>query len=386
VSLNVDVEVLRGDFVLEAAFAVSPGETLALLGPNGSGKSTLLATIAGLLVPHRGEVTVNGRTLTEADGSGRLRATPPHQRKMGLLGQDPLLFPHLSARENIAFGMRAAGMKTEGARSRAREWLAEVGLDGLGERRPAELSGGQQQRVAIARVLATEPDVLLLDEPMAALDVENASLVRSLLRDRLSQLKLATIVVTHDVVDALVLADRVAILDEGRIIDSGVARVVLGQPVNQFAARLAGRNLLCGEAGDGAAGGGAAGDGAAGNGAAGSDAAKCRAFPPTAVRLTAREANPGASDGATAVGATNTGILANSAGPNTLTWDATVARLEPAARGVRVSFAGETVVAELSAAELLASDIQEGTSVTVSVDPAFVTVYTARNPISVRGR
>ncbi len=183
--------------------------------------------------------------------------------------------------------------------------------------------------------------------------------IRALLRERLAAANLATIIVTHDVVDALVMADRVAILDDGRIVDSGEAAIVLGQPVNRFAATLAGLNFLNGEL--------------------------CRAFPPSAVRLEATSAPPATTAAATGTAATASAAPLTAAAGE-LTWNATVARLEPAVQGVRVTLEGDTIVADLSAAQLLASGIREGTAVTVSVNPAFVTAYPARTMTASSGK
>ncbi|MEO7348243.1 MAG: ABC transporter ATP-binding protein [Terrimesophilobacter sp.] len=392
VGLTSELLLHRGDFTLDAALTVAAGETLALLGPNGSGKSTLLAAIAGLLTPERGVVEVNGCVLTSVGGSGRARVVAPHDRKVGLLGQDPLLFPHLSALENVAFGARARGVSAALARQMAAEWLNLVGLSSFAARLPRQLSGGQQQRVAIARALAAEPDVLLLDEPMAALDVQNASTVRTLLRERLSVSKLPTIVVTHDVVDAMVLADRVAIMDDGRIVDIGDTATVLGKPKNEFAANLVGLNLMHGIlAGDGSV---RAADGRRLRGhsvdatplSAGEKV--IAAFPPTAVRVSVRENSSGAASARGASDRVASDRVASARGASArgasdrgdgFSWHATVGVLEPAVRGIRVPFLGETFATELTTAELLSSGVREGMAVTVSVNPALVTVYRPRS-------
>ncbi len=229
---------------LDVGFDVSPGETVALLGPNGAGKSTLLAVAAGLLRPHHGRVELDGRVLTDVD-EGRGRAwVPPHQRQVALLAQEPLLFPHLDARANVAFGPRSRGEGRRTARGLADHWLSEVGVGDLGDRRPDRLSGGQAQRVAVARALAADPRLLLLDEPMAALDVAVAPALRQtlkrVLRDR------SAVVVTHDVLDALLLADRVVVVEAGRVVEQGPSAEVLSRPRSGFAARIAGLNLVAG--------------------------------------------------------------------------------------------------------------------------------------------
>ncbi|HWI43077.1 MAG TPA: ABC transporter ATP-binding protein [Nocardioides sp.] len=226
---------------LDVAFEVAAGETVALVGPNGAGKSTTLAVLGGLLRPDGGRVVLNGEELTGPD-----RWVAPHARRTALLAQDPLLFPHLSVLENVAFGPRSAGAGRRAARETARHWLAEVDATGLAERRPHELSGGQAQRVAIARALATDPRLLLLDEPMAALDVAVAPALRHLLARVLADR--TTVVVTHHVLDAVLLADRVIVLEQGRVVEAGPAGVVLSRPRSAFAARFAGLNLVAGTA------------------------------------------------------------------------------------------------------------------------------------------
>lgn len=223
---------------------VADGETVALLGPNGAGKSTLLAVAAGLLRPRDGRVTLDARTLTDVE-AGRTRTwVPPHARQVALLAQDSLLFPHLSVRQNIAFGPRARGASQLSAGAEADSWLDRIGLAGLGERRPSAISGGQAQRIAVARALATEPRLLLLDEPMAALDVDVTPALRHLLREVLSEQ--TVVIATHDVLDALLLADRVVVLDGGRVVEQGPTREVLSRPRSAFAARIAGLNIVMG--------------------------------------------------------------------------------------------------------------------------------------------
>ncbi|GAA5141297.1 ATP-binding cassette domain-containing protein [Nocardioides marinquilinus] len=240
-TLSFDVVVRERD--VEVAFEVADGETVALLGPNGAGKSTVLAVTAGLLRPDAGRVLLGDRVLTSV-GDGATVDVAPHRRGVALLAQDPLLFPHLTARENVAFGPRSLGAPRREARRTAERWLAEVGVDDLADRRPAQLSGGQAQRVAVARALAADPRLLLLDEPMAALDVAVAPALRQVLRRVLADR--TAVVVTHDVLDALLLADRVVVLEAGRVVEAGPSSDVLTHPRSGFAARLAGLNLVRG--------------------------------------------------------------------------------------------------------------------------------------------
>ncbi|WP_101946781.1 sulfate/molybdate ABC transporter ATP-binding protein [Mycobacterium sp. 3519A] len=223
---------------IDLEFDVAAGEVLAVLGPNGAGKSTALHVIAGLVRPDRGEVRVGQRVLTDT-AAGIHVAT--HDRRVGLLLQDPLLFPHLSVIRNVAFAPRSS-------RAAAAHWLAEVDAAELGDRLPRQLSGGQAQRVALARALAAEPDVLLLDEPLTGLDVGAATAMRKVLRRVLARDGRCALMVTHDLLDVLTLADRVLVIDDGRVVESGSAATVLATPRSRFGARFAGVNLVGGTA------------------------------------------------------------------------------------------------------------------------------------------
>lgn len=224
---------------------LTDGERLAVLGPNGAGKSTLLAILAGTLRPDRGRAELDGAVLFDLDGR-RGRWLGPHARRVALLAQDPLLFPHLTVLENVAFGPRAARRPRAVARQAARRWLRGVDAEELADRRPDQLSGGQAQRVAVARAVAADPRLLLLDEPLAALDVAATPLLRRVLRDVLADR--SAVVVTHDLLDAVLLSSRVIVLDGGRIVESGSTPDVLRHPTSPFTARLAGLNLISGAA------------------------------------------------------------------------------------------------------------------------------------------
>lgn len=226
------------------AFDVAPGETVALLGPNGAGKSTVLAVTAGLLRPDAGTVYLDGRPLTVHGRGDRDVQVPPHDRQVSLLAQEPLLFPHLSVRDNVAFGPRSRGETRTRSRVAAAHWLREVGIEDLADRRPAQLSGGQAQRAAVARALAAEPKLLLLDEPMAALDVAVTPALRQTLRRVLADR--TVVLVTHDALDAFLLADRVVVLDNGTMVEQGACSEVLSRPRSPFTAQLAGLNILTG--------------------------------------------------------------------------------------------------------------------------------------------
>ncbi len=238
-SLSITLRVEARDVELE--LTVPAGETVAVMGPNGAGKSTVLEVAAGVVPADPGRVVVGGRDVT---------TVPTHRRGVGLLAQDPLLLPHLSVLDNVAFGPRSSGAGRRRSREVARTWLERVGLADLADRRPASLSGGQAQRVAIARALAAEPEVLLLDEPIAALDVTVVPEIRHLLRDVLADR--TAVVVTHDVLDALSLADRVVVVEDGRLVEAGPTTDVLARPRSAFGARVAGLNLVRGLFHDGA--------------------------------------------------------------------------------------------------------------------------------------
>src|SRR5262245_14321695 len=224
---------------VDIEFDVAAGEVLAVLGPNGAGKSTALHVIAGLVRPDRGEVRVGQRVLTDT-AAGVHVAT--HDRRVGLLLQDPRLFPHRNVSRNVAFAPRSS-------RAAAAHWLAEVDAADLADRHPRQLSGGQAQRVALARALAANPDVLLLDEPLAGLDVGAATAMRKVLRRVLARDGRSAVLITHHLLDVLTLADRVLVLEAGRLIESGSATTVLATPRSRFGARFAGVNLVDGTAG-----------------------------------------------------------------------------------------------------------------------------------------
>lgn len=243
--LAADLRVRRGDFRLDARIAVPPGGVVGVLGPNGAGKSTAVATLAGLAALDAGRITLAG-TVLDAPDDGVL--VPPQRRRVGVVFQDLLLFAHLSALENVAFGPRARGVPRASAHAAARTWLERVGLEDRADARPADLSGGQAQRVALARALATDPDLLLLDEPMSALDVGTRLEVRAQLRRHLGLFAGAVVLVTHDPVDALVLADRLVILEEGRVAQTGTPAEVARAPRTEYVARLVGLNLFRGRA------------------------------------------------------------------------------------------------------------------------------------------
>ena len=240
-AVSVDAEV--AERAVHLTIDVMAGRVLAVLGANGSGKSTLLGLLSGLVRPSAGTVELGGRTVVDV---GARVDVPPHRRDVGLLAQDPLLFPHLSVLENVAFGPRSHGARPGEARRIARERLTDVGALEFAGRMPEELSGGQQQRVALARALATAPRLLLLDEPLAALDVDVAARIRRLLARTLRDGERTVVLVTHDLLDVVALADDVVALDAGRVVESGPALELLRHPRTPFLARLAGLVLVPG--------------------------------------------------------------------------------------------------------------------------------------------
>lgn len=247
-SLEADVVVRLGVLELRAALRVESGETVAVVGPNGAGKSTLLRCLAGLLPIDEGSISVDGTVLD--DPSLDVHVAPEH-RPVGVVFQDHLLFPHLTALDNVAFGLRARGMSRREARAAALVWLERLGLGSCSSSLPAALSGGQAQRVALARALATQPRVLLLDEPLAALDASTRVAVRSELRRHLQSFDGMRVLVTHDPVDAHALADRIVVLEAGRVVQEGALSEVAASPRSRFVADLVGVNLVEGVVGGG---------------------------------------------------------------------------------------------------------------------------------------
>jgi len=243
--LDVDIQLRLSRLTLDVAFTVAAGEVLALLGPNGSGKSTTLRALVGLLPLAGGRVVLDGTVLEDPDQRVKV---PPEKRPIGLMFQDYLLFPHLTAVENVAFGLRARGIDKKAAREKAAQTMARLGLDGLAEAKPGSMSGGQQQRVAMARALVTDPKLLLLDEPLAALDVSTKTDVRRLLREVLRQSHAANVLVTHDLLDAVALGDRMVVIQDGGIVQTGTPAEVTAQPRSRYVADLVGVNLLRGTA------------------------------------------------------------------------------------------------------------------------------------------
>ncbi|MFF5551860.1 ABC transporter ATP-binding protein [Streptomyces olivaceoviridis] len=237
--LDARLVVDRGAFRLDVTLKAAPGEVLALLGPNGAGKTTALRALAGLTPLSDGHLHLDGTPLTR---------TPAESRPVGVVFQDYLLFPHLSALDNVAFGPRCQGVRKAEARAQAAAWLERMGLTAHAGAKPRGLSGGQAQRVALARALATRPRLLLLDEPLAALDARTRLEVRAQLRRHLAEFEAVSVLVTHDPLDAMVLADRLVVVEHGRVVQEGTPADIARHPRTDYIARLVGLNLYRGQA------------------------------------------------------------------------------------------------------------------------------------------
>jgi len=246
--LDADVQVRLGRLDLRVGLTAQAGEVVAVLGPNGAGKTTLLRALAGLVAVDSGRIVLDGVTL---DDPVTETFVPPELRSIGVVFQDYLLFETMSVLENVAFGLRARGAGRTEARRQATQWLERVGLSDRAADRPGVLSGGQAQRVALARALATSPRLLLLDEPLAALDAGARGEVRRDLRRHLASFEGARVLVTHDPVDALTLADRVVIVEQGRVVQAGTLAEVSSRPRSRYVADLVGVNLWRGAGADG---------------------------------------------------------------------------------------------------------------------------------------
>jgi molybdate transport system ATP-binding protein len=348
--LRATIGLALGDLDVDVDLAVADREVVALLGPNGAGKTTVLRAIAGLEPLDRGRVEVDGQVLDDpATGA----FVPTAERPIGVVFQDYLLFPRMSALENVAFGLRARGVPKAQARARAEGWLERVDLADHAAARPRALSGGQAQRVALARALATEPRVLLLDEPLAALDAGARLHVRAELRRHLASFGGARLIVTHDPVDAMVLADRLVVIERGQVTQTGTAADVTRRPRSRYVAELVGVNLLHGVA---------AGEHAV-RLAGGAELVVADPLPghdvDVALRPQAVALHRGQPEGS----------------PRN-TWPATVADLEAARDRVRVQLDGSIpLVAEVTPAAVADLDLVPGAAVWASVKAVDLTAY-----------
>lgn len=233
VSVAATLALARGAFTLDLDLAVTAGRTLALLGPNGAGKSTALGLLAGTIELDSGSVVVNGRVLDDQHTH-----IETEYRRIAMVFQDYLLFPHLSVLENVAFAPRSASMPRAAARALAREWLDRLGIADLAAMYPPQLSGGQAQRVALGRALASDPELLLLDEPLSALDVEVREEVRGELGRHIREWGGPTVVVTHLFDDVVALADDVVVIERGRATQRSTVRELVQNPATPYVSRL----------------------------------------------------------------------------------------------------------------------------------------------------
>ncbi len=243
--LELEVVSRRGTFELRAEFRAPPGATTVIVGESGSGKTSLLRLVAGLDHPMGGRIVLDGRVY--ADPAAGI-AVPAWQRDVGYVAQDYGLFPHLTVAQNVAFGLEASGVSRSGVARRVTEGLRRTGIPELGRRKPAMLSGGQQQRAALARALVLDPRLLLLDEPLAALDLQTRRLVRGELRDLLRAHGCVTLYVTHSPIEALLFGDRIVVIESGRVSQIGTRDDLLRYPRSRYVAELMGTNLFSGSA------------------------------------------------------------------------------------------------------------------------------------------
>jgi molybdate transport system ATP-binding protein len=348
-SLDAIVGLQLGALRLDVELTVGPGEIVALFGPNGAGKSTVLRCLAGLLPIEHGRVAIDD--LVVDDPSAGVMVGPEH-RPIGVVFQDYLLFAHLTALENVAFGLRARGHGKHDARRRAGEWLERVGLSDHAHHKPPALSGGQAQRVALARALVSDPRLLLLDEPLAALDAGSRGEMRRELRRHLAGFDGMRLLVTHDPVDAHALADRVIVLEAGAVVQSGTLADVTAHPRSSYVADLVGINLIAGRLAGHVLTTGTGG--AIVTASAQADGEAFAAIRPQAISL----------------------HLERPAGSPRNTWECTVADVDRLADRVRITLEGPVpLVAEITPAALVALGLWPGDPVWAAVKASEVTSY-----------
>ncbi|MGH7722186.1 MAG: sulfate/molybdate ABC transporter ATP-binding protein [Candidatus Dormibacteria bacterium] len=246
--LDADIGLRRGALELHVHLRAGEAGVVALLGPNGAGKTTILRVLAGLQPPACGRIVLDGTVLDDVRTGVRVAA---EHRRVGVVFQDHCLFPHLSVLDNVAFGPRSRGVDRAEARRRAARWLDLLELSGMADDRPRALSGGQAQRVALARALVTEPRLLLLDEPLASVDASAKVGLRRALRTHLDAHRGVRILVTHDPIEAATLAERVVVVEAGRVVQEGTYGEVTARPRSAWVAGLGGLNLVRGEASQG---------------------------------------------------------------------------------------------------------------------------------------
>lgn len=348
-SLDVAAVVQQGEFRLDVALSAGAGEVVALLGPNGAGKTTLLRAVAGLRGIDSGQIVLDGELLDGAEVF-----VPPERRRIGVVFQDHRLFPHLRVIDNVAFGLRAQGIARGHARSTAQDWLGRLGLADLARRRPGGLSGGQAQRVALARALASGPRALLLDEPLAALDVQTRAEVQGELREHLGAFAGPTLLVTHDPIEALLLATRIVVVERGRVVQEGTPVEITSRPVTPYVARLVGVNLYAGVSSQGVVvldGGG-------------------------------ELLVPDAGDGRVLVALRPSALTVHTSEPHDSSarnvWPARIESLAPLADRIRLTVrAQQSVLVDVTASAVAELDLAPGTPVWLAAKATDVTAYPA---------
>ncbi len=347
--IDAHVVVRRPEHTLDARLTAQPGDVVAVIGPNGAGKSTLVRALAGIVPLDDGHVTVDGESWDSAGTARREVAA----RRVGMVFQQHRLFPHLDALANVAFGPRARGAGRRASEGQARSWLVRLGVEDLAHRKPHQLSGGQAQRVALARALATAPRLLLLDEPLSALDVGTAMALRIELARHLTEYDGVTVLVTHDAIDAMTLATRVLVLDGGRVAQQGTPDEVASRPATEHVARLVGLNVLRGRSSGTLV---RLDDGSSLVTATAADGEVNACFPPAAVTLTLEQP---------------TGSARNR-------WPGTVVSASPHGAAVRVHVDAATgLLADVTPASAAALGLTPGTAVWATVKATEVEVYTA---------
>ena len=365
-SLRADVRLTRGLLDLDIGLNAQPGQIVAVLGPNGSGKTTLLHTLAGLIRLQHGQIEVGGSVWDRPDHNIWMA---PEQRRTGLVLADHLLFQHLSVIDNVGFGPRSRGVAKADARVRARVELDALGLGDRLEARPGELSSGQAQRVALARALATDPRLLLLDEPLSALDPSTRAQTRADLGVRLGAFTGITILVTHDPLDALSLADRLVFVEDGHLVQEGTPQEVIAKPRDPYVAQVVGLNFLRGQrVGDqqvdvdgvivmsSQVPAGGPGEPAGSRGPGGSRKSVCVTIPPSAIAL----------------------YPTRPQGSPRNTWKVTVIGIQLIGQTARVSLAGPfALAAEVTAAAVAELRLGVGQELWATVKATEVRVYPA---------
>ncbi|MGH3496687.1 MAG: sulfate/molybdate ABC transporter ATP-binding protein [Nocardioidaceae bacterium] len=348
--LDALVRARRGAFSVDVALQADAGSVVGLLGPNGAGKTSVLRALSGLTPLTEGHVRLGGDVWDDPSRAVRL---PTRHRRVGVVFQEPLLFPHRSVLDNVAFGPRHRGASRTHSRRLAAGWLERTGLSEFAGRRPGQLSGGQRQRVAITRALAAEPALLLLDEPLSALDASATLTVRNFLRNLLSDFRGVTVLVTHDALDALVLADHVVVLDGGRVEQTGPARAVAREPRSDHVAKLMGLNLVRGRA---AAGVVTVADGVEVVASQQDDGDVFASFTPAAVTLHSTPPRTSARN----------------------VWPCTVVSVTPHGDAVRVHLDGPVpLLADITPSSLVSLALDEGSSVWAAVKATEVQIYPA---------